>query len=480
MEKKLMVLMLRRVMGHVVSAAFLIGLLTYGLALLASLTYTGLTLIGIPFNMHAITSRGSLMPFTGIVPLSISYALNQLGVRNIPIAVALALLDYKHVVMVLGFSNITGSACYTGSIVGVRPGLHLLTSYIRKVTVPVLVIVKGNEPYLVCSMNLTEALSNTGYGSVTMILIPSKYWGRALWFIRHGINVTIVNKLNQSVDIQYSYLGLSYLVNYGLLKPGVSEINLPLNYYIVYAIINETPVPVGEVPKDLNITVKPLLKPITLLKSTTCMLTINAPQGSNIVVSNNRGMSIILNAEEQLNLTLPCGSYLLTAYKGGEYSTVTINLTKPVVVNLTLTSFSGEVTGIESNYAEYARAYFRGITAVYVSFIVIAIVAVGLTLAGLLGLASMVKMIAWAISPILTSLSYLASIDYMRRVELIFMALMLLIMSTIASFTFMIINNAHVILIVRQPLVINPSIIIVVAGVVIMGVWLMLRESMEA
>lgn len=473
-----MVLMLKRVVGHVVSAALLTGLLTYGLTLLVSLTYAGLTLVGIPFSMHAITGRGSLMPFTGIVPLSVSYALSQLGVRNIPVVTALALLDYRHVVMILGLSNITGSVCYAGSMVGIKPGLHLLTSYIRQVTIPVLIIIKGNEPYLICSMNLTESLSNTGYGLVSMILIPNEYWGRALWFIKHGINVTVVNKLNRSVSIQYSYLGLSYLVNYGSLKPGVNEINLPLNYYIIYTVINETPVPVGEVPKDLNITVKPLLKPITPPSSNACRLTINAPQGSNVVVSGNQGESIILNVREALNLTLPCGSYVLTTYEGGEFSSISINLTKPMIVNLTLTSFSGELPGVENNYAEYAKAYFRGINAVYVGFIVIAIVAMGLTLAGLLGLISMTRMITWTVAPILSSLLYLTNVNYVRRIIGLFTALILIIMSIIASLALMITNNAYTILIVRQPPVINPGIAVIVTGAVVLGIWVMLNRAL--
>ncbi len=472
-----MVLMLRRVMGHVVSTALLTGLLAYGLALLASLTYAGLTLIGVPFSMHAITGRGSLMPFTGVVPLSVSYALNQLGVKNIPIVAALALLDYRHVVMILGFTNITGSICYAGTIMGIRPGLHLLTSYIRQVTIPVLIIVRGNEPYLICSMNLTQSLSNAGYGSATMILIPSGYWGRALWFIRHGINVTIVNKLNRSINIQYSYLGLSYLVNYGSLKPGVNEINLPLNYYVIYAIINETPVPVGEVPKDLNITVNPLLKPMMPPNSTTCRLTVNAPKGSNVVVLGNQGELIIPNVEGALNLTLPCGSYALTAYEGGGFSSMAINLTKPMVVNLTLTLYSGELPGIENNYAEYAKAYFRGINAVYVSFMVVAVVAMGLTLAGLLGLISMIRIITWATAPILTSLFYLTSINYVRRVLGFFIALITLIMSVIASLTYAVVNNAHIVLIVRQPLAINPVITVIITAAVALSVWMRLHKA---
>ncbi len=481
MEKKLTVILFKRIIGHVLSTALLVGLLTYGVVLLASLAYSGLILMGTPFNMHAITGRGSLMPFTGMVPLSVSYALSQLGVKNIPVVMALALLDYRHVVMVLGLSNMTGSVCYAGSVIGIRPGLHLLTSYIRQVTVPILIIIKGNEPYLICSMNLTQSLSNAGYGSVTMILIPSGYWGRALWFIKHGINVTIVNKLNSSVNIQYSYLGLGYLINYGSLKPGVNEINLPLNDYVIYAVINETPVPIGEVPKNLNITVEPIVKPVTLPNSTNkCRLIVNAPRGSNVIISSNVGKSLILNVEGALNLTLSCGLYALTAYEGGEFSSMIINLTRPMIVNLTLTSFSSELPGVENNYVEYAEAYFRGINALYVGFIIIAIIAVGVTSAGLLGLTSMVRIITWAVAPILSSLLYLTNVGYVKRLLSHFIALTLILVGLIASLTYMIIsNNAYVVLIVRQPLPINPSISIITTTIVVLVIWVRLRRAVE-
>jgi hypothetical protein len=84
-EVKLTLMMLRRTLVHALLASILIGLLTYGIALLASLAYAGLTMVKAPFGMHAITSNGSLMPFTGIGTHEPLLRLSQLGIGTRPL-----------------------------------------------------------------------------------------------------------------------------------------------------------------------------------------------------------------------------------------------------------------------------------------------------------------------------------------------------------------------------------------------------------
>lgn len=457
MEEKLALMMLRRTMGYVVLIAFLMGLLTYGLTLLSSLIYAGLTLITVPFNMHAITGKGSLLPITGIVPLSVSLALSQLGVRNIPVVTTLAMVDYKHIVVVVGMGNVTGSTCVAGSIIGIKPGIHLLTSYIRQVTVPALIIVKGNYPFLICGMNYTEALSNVGYGVASMILVPNDYWGRAVYLMRHGINVTIINELNETVNIQYSYLGLNYLINYGTIKPGVNVVNLPLNYYIIYAIINNTPVPIGEAPRELTMIVR---RTQTQLMPTrgACSLVVNNPQGAEVVISNGSGWLMVIKPSNHINVSLPCGQYTVAAYEGGEFFSTTVNVVNQSIVNITLTPFSGELPGIEGNYAEYAKSYFRGFRVIYMGLVTLLVVALGAALAGVLGLIAGVKMATAAKAPLIRALAYLTSVDYVNKLISEVTIIEAVVMGVLSVLTYLILLKPHVVLVIRQPIMLNPVI----------------------
>jgi len=477
-EVKLTLMMLRRTLVHALLASILIGLLTYGIALLASLAYAGLTMVKAPFGMHAITSNGSLMPFTGMVPMSLSYALSQLGIRNTPIVMALALVDYRYVVMVVGLNNITGPVCIAGSIVGVKPGLHLLTSYVRQVTVPISVVVRGSEPFLMCNINYTMPLSNVGYGAATMILIPNEYWGRVEGLVRRGINITIVNTLNETVDLKYGYLGLGYLVNYGPVKPGVNIVNLPLNYYVIYAVLNGTPIPIGEAPRELTMTINPPSKPSKFTRQ--CTLTVNSPSDAEVSVVNGSGVVLVIRPGGNFNVTLPCGSYVVTAYRGGEFFTTRVNITGSTVVNASLVSFTGELAGIEGSYSEYARSYFRGLEMLYASFVVLLAVAVGLTSAGLLGLVSMIRVIAWAIGPIAKPLQYVATLEYARRVVSTFTLILASVMCVVSWLIYGMLLNIHTILIIRQPMELSPVITLPTAVAASLSVWLTLVTSLRS
>ena len=443
---------IKRSILHIVSLSLLMGVLAYGLSLAYSAYLTFTVLSKPPFGMDAVASAHALMPFTGWVPLSVNYALRNLSVPSIPIIEVPVLVDWKYLVLAVGLPNVTMGVCTAGGITGIKPGIHFISSIRNHVELPVLVNVKGDYPYLICNIGQVEPLSNQVPGSVSMILIPGRYWREVKRLLTRGFNITVYNTLNESVNLYYSYVGLNGLYLASRLKPGLNEVNLPLNEYVLYAELNGSLVPLGIVPQELNFTIKPMGRGEAFIKGPYCALGIALAKGSILIVNGTGGVYYYWDTPTKLNLTLPCGRYSIVSYSGGEVALVGINLNSTKSIILNYTGYSPSLAGSEGAISSVYLGSYSGLKFIEVGYISLLLFTVGIVTMGIIGFIYVLSSLKWVEGDYVVKVAYLGGPAKAFRIHLTYAALesamVYVISSAVSNLMY---SNLYVIFVVRQP-----------------------------